>query len=149
MIAAPFHPASHRLTRWGIAYLLLLPPVVLGAALASTAVLEPLRRASGAVIWAANVLPGFTVGAISYTLLARWLVRAGALRPTLGGHIGRALSLYACVGLGAFWLARGWHTPDFGLWAQLVLWPVVAALGGLTADAIITWKARHAAGAAG
>jgi hypothetical protein len=149
MSTAPLHPASRRLVEWGVAYLLLLPPVVLAAALTTTAVLEPLRRVPDAVGWAANVVPSFVVGALSYALLAQWLARAGTLRATVRGHVGRALPLYGCAALGAVWLARGWQTPDFGLWAQLVLWPTVAAVGGLTADAVIAWRSRSVTGAAG
>lgn len=84
------------------------------------------------LVLALNALPAALAGFALYYAVARHLQRAA--RPS-SRHWRRALPLYvsATLLLGVTGLAA-WANPASGLFAQLFIWPALAALGGAIGD---------------
>jgi hypothetical protein len=88
-----------------------------------------------------NVLPAAATGAVGYRALARWRTAGGGWQD----HVIRASPLYLLtVALGAL-MVIGFRNPrsGFGLVAQLVVWPLAAALGGVVGDAAVVTGRSH------
>jgi hypothetical protein len=82
-----------------------------------------------------NILPAAATGALAYRALARWRTVGGGWH----NHVVRASPLYLLtVALGAL-MVIGFRNPrsGFGLVAQLVVWPLAAAIGGVVSDAAV------------
>ena len=83
-----------------------------------------------------NVLPAFAVGAASYFVLGRSRMAEGATRLA---RVGPLCLVGAALGV---LIVQNWNSPGFGLVAQLFVWPLMAALGGVLGDLLAAppWK---------
>jgi hypothetical protein len=83
-----------------------------------------------------NVLPPFVVGAASYFVLDRSRMTKGT---TLLARVGPLCLVGAAL---MVLIALNWNSPGFGLVAQLFVWPLMAALGGVLGDLLAAppWK---------
>lgn len=87
-----------------------------------------------------NLVPPFFAGAAIGLILARVLARRGEFGGTFRRHLSRTISWYLlAVGLG-YVVYRNRDNADFGLWAQIVVWPLAGAVGALLTDVLLTWR---------
>lgn len=82
-----------------------------------------------------NTVPAFVTGFAVFFLLVRWLFTPRLRRPILT-HFVRASPLYVVAGLLLAIILKSWRSPDFGLVAQLFVWPLVALVGGALGDVV-------------
>jgi hypothetical protein len=104
------------------------------------------RMPSGLDGWALNVVPAFAAGMVIYLILARVVHARLTGTSSVGGHVRRSAWPYlVAIGLGVLLLHDG-RSPDFWSFGQLVLWPWLAAVGGIVADGLTTlqWRRRKA-----
>ena len=83
------------------------------------------------------------VGVACAILLVQLLVRRDQFLPTSRGHMHRSASwyLFAVWVLGIIYRNHG--NVDFGLWSQIVTWPLAGTIGALITDALLTWRASR------
>jgi hypothetical protein len=92
--------------------------------------------------WLLNLVPSLCVGAAAYLVLARAVLGGDASPHPWRRHLRRSAALYVvALGLGILMLHDGGN-PDFWRFGQLVLWPWVAALAGIIADAMAVARTR-------
>lgn len=88
------------------------------------------------VIWALNLVPASGVGLWSYYSFARRQQRQVVITESPTGHLRRAAPLYVISGLLGAVIAANYRDPGFGLVAQLFVWPLMVALGGILGDVL-------------
>lgn len=112
------------------------------AAGAAFMVYDYLPPATQRATWVGLVLNGvapWAAGLACGTALVIALVATGKFVPTVRGHLLRASTWY---GLGAVLSAAvlsGRSNSDFGLYGQLVVWPLVSIAGALMVDILATY----------
>jgi hypothetical protein len=127
------------------AYLLIWIPVAVLGGVASFSVLSlsnalDLRYLPNWIVLAMNLVPAFLCGVGCYYVAARLeRVREGSsAAPTK--HFLRSLPLYLISGLLIAYIWSERSDKSFGLWAQLVVWPLAATLGGILGDLLAGGK---------
>lgn len=102
------------------------------------------RRLPDWTILAINILPPMTAGVL-ISLASLWFARRqGWYEPTLRAHAMRLALTYALsIAIIALIIAN-WSNSDFGLWGQLIEWPLAALIGLALVDLVATIAAgRH------
>ena len=94
------------------------------------------KSSSTALTFAINVIPAFLTALVVFLPVAYYLHRGGG-SGSVSAHLMRASILYGLVAVLAWLLVTSWRNPDFGLFAQLLLWPAVAAVAGVIADLLV------------
>ena len=100
---------------------------------------NPLRRAHwmGVTLnFIVPVLAGLLSGAVAIWILS---IR-GELRPTLRDHFFRAAPWYLLICLLVLVVARNAGIRDFGLWSQIITWPLCSTIGALVVDIVWSWR---------
>ena len=91
-----------------------------------------------------DVAPGLAGVGCTLVLLAI-LSRLGRLSATLRGFWFRTASWWLLAMALQLIVLRERSNPDFGLWSQVITWPLAALAAGLATDALITyWRHRSA-----
>ena len=133
----------------------LLPPVLYSAALlplvvasyaAAAGAFEVYERLPDSIQksdWIGVVLndvaPG-SAGVICVPLLVDMLARRSAFAATLAGFVTRTAPW---ITVASFILLIVWReraNSDFGLWSQIITWPLAALVAGIVTDALVTWR---------
>ena len=123
-------------------YVLIWIPVAVLGCFASFGVLTlsnvlDLRYLPDWIVLAMNILPAFVSGAGCYYVAGRReRVSEGASTPPTK-HLLRAWPLYLISGLLITYIWSERSDKSFGLWAQLVVWPLAATLGGIVGDLLV------------
>ncbi len=102
----------------------------------------PWKRLPDWVILAINVAPPLAGGALASWVAARLASSRGWFRATLDGHAERMLIAYALSLLISVTIISNWRNGEFGLWRQLIEWPLMALIGLIVVDAILTVRLR-------
>ena len=100
---------------------------------------DPLRRAHwmGVVLnLIVPVLAGLLSGAVAIWVLST----RGQFRPTLRDHFFRAAPWYLLICLLVWVVVRNAGIRDFGLWSQIITWPLNSAIGALVIDIVWSWR---------
>ena len=125
--------------RVGAIYAVMFLPALIGAVAAEFLVLS-LANAIGTgarwLFWPLNTLPALAAGLAQYLPLAR---RMGRQSPQLTGprrHLYRAGPLYLIGALLVGHIALGMRDATYWVFGQIVLWPCLAAVGAIVADAL-------------
>jgi hypothetical protein len=105
----------------------------------------PWPELAGWTIVALNVVPPAVAGGISAIALACVALRLRWFLPSLRGHLARLALLYPLCALLAGYSAIAQRSSDFGLWGQILEWPLTAFLGLAVVDAVTTLMVRHQA----
>jgi hypothetical protein len=136
-------------TRVALTYAICWPGAVISGMVGSTAILAltdaaNVRATSEWGAMAFYVMPALIVGASFYF----WLSCTDAARPapgvTLRSHWVRALPLYLLAGILGGVVQRRLSDTDFGLYGQLLIWPLSSTLGGVLGDAAAVMMASRA-----
>lgn len=129
-------------------YLLALVPAVAVALTAGGLAVELLDALPGDTTrWLAvllTLLAPFCAGFLVFGVGALRIRRRGALAAGVAAHLRRAAPPYALALLLAWWLVAAHRSRDFWMVAQLGIWPLMACLGGITADLVCTRSRRPA-----
>lgn len=126
-------------------YLLIWIPVAILGCVASFSVLSlsnalDLRYLPNWIVLAMNIVPAFLCGVGCYYVAARReRVRDGLSAPPTK-HFLRSMPLYLISGLLIIYIWAERSDKSFGLWAQLVAWPLAATLGGIVGDLMVGGK---------
>jgi hypothetical protein len=129
-----------------VVYFVALFPLVLGSHAAASAAFALYDRAPEGVQkseWVGYVLNDFApalAGVACAGVLAAVLVRARKYVPTIRGFLLRTMSWYLLAAVIEVLVIQGQANSDFGLWGQLITWPLAALLAGLATDALVTWR---------
>lgn len=136
-------------------YAALLVPVGLVAVVLSIAGVEGSqhlapRLARRALLVPANLVPPLAAGLAAYFALGRWLARREQLARGIVAHAIRAWPLYTvALWLGALLLVEVISHDGFTPTSQLILWPLLGAIGAILGDMLAAWlewpPARHPA----
>ncbi|SRR6266550_6482023 len=106
------------------------------------------RSLPGSYVIALNTLPSLIAGMLVYAVIspaAYNLIQGSAWARWAPRTIVPSLFAAALV----FLIALDWRSPDFWLVAQFLIWPLMAALGGLVAEGTVaTYYRRRASHAA-
>ena len=138
--------------RWvpAAAYAVALVPLVVASYAAAGAAFALYGRApasiqrSGWVAHALNDVAPALAGVGCAVILIAILVRARLFLATGRGFAVRTMPWYLlATGIGAVVL-RERGSGDFGLWSQVITWPLAALVGGLATDAFWTWRQASA-----
>jgi hypothetical protein len=81
-----------------------------------------------------------SAGIVCAAVLVTLLARRDAFALTLRGFVVRTVPWMLFAGA---ILLIVWHegaNSDFGLWSQVITWPLVALIAGLLTDALVTWR---------
>lgn len=125
--------------RIGVIYSVLFIPTLIGAVAVEVLSLS-LANAIGAgarwLIWPLNTLPALGAGLALYLPLARRMGRRSDQVSFPRRHLHRAGPLYLIATLLAAHIALGMRDANYWMFGQIVLWPCLAAVGALVADAV-------------
>lgn len=125
--------------RVGVIYSVMFLPTLIGAVALELLVLS-LANAIGPgarwFYWPLNTLPALGAGLILYLPLARRIGRQSAQGRFPRRHFYRAGPLYLIATLLVAHIALGTRDANYWLFGQIVLWPCLAAVGALVADAL-------------
>jgi hypothetical protein len=134
-----------------VIYFLALFPLVIGSHAAASAAFVLYDRAPESVQkseWIGYVLNDVApalAGVVCAVLLAALLVRASRFVATTRGFLVRTMPWYLLAAAIAVLVVQGQASPDFGLWSQIITWPLAALLAGLATDALVTWRRSSSA----
>jgi hypothetical protein len=122
--------------------------IVLGVSLVTGAFIAtrnwPWRDLPTWSVFALNYLPPFLAGTLTAGLVVSVVRRWGAYVATLPAHVRRNGLAYAiCIAI-AVLIVMNRSNGDYGLWRQLVEWPLAAILGLMSADLTFTLIKRRA-----
>ncbi len=127
-------------------YFLALLPLVIASHVAATVAFALYDRLPAAVqtsFWLNYFLNGIAPGAAGVfcalaliALLTRWHV----FRASWRGFALRTLPWFLVTSAIAYVVWQERTNGDFGLWGQLITWPLAALLAGVLTDAIVTWR---------
>lgn len=93
-------------------------------------------------IFALNVVPPVVAGAV-IAVLAAWLARRlGCYQATFRGHLGRLALAYLVSVLIVGIIIDNRGKSDFGLWSQVIEWPLAGLLALAAVDVAITAAMR-------
>jgi hypothetical protein len=81
-----------------------------------------------------SVGPALAGGFVTYHLVAERALRVPTA--SLPRHLWRAWPLYVGVIFFGRVFVRGWRSPGFWLFAEVLVWPTLALIGGIIADAL-------------
>jgi len=98
-----------------------------------------IRRASWMRV-ALNVITPVLAGLLAGTLAVHILSVRCQLNPTLRAHFFRAAPWYLLICLLLSVSVRNKGVADFGLWSQIVIWPLYSTIGALIADIVLSWR---------
>lgn len=100
---------------------------------------DPLRRARwmGVVL---NVIVPVLAGLLSGAVALRILSARGQLRTTLRDHFFRTAPWYLLICLLVWVIVRNAGIRDFGLWSQIITWPLYSTIGALVVDIFWSWR---------
>jgi len=101
-----------------------------------------MQRASWMVI-VLNVIVPLLAGGISGSAAIYVLSRRNQLNPTLRAHLFRAAPWYLLSCLLFLIVVRNEGVEDFGLWGQIVIWPLYSTIGALFADLALSWRSSR------
>jgi hypothetical protein len=128
-----------------IAYALALLPLVIGSHAAATAAFAiydrlpvSIQKSDWIGVFLNDIAPAVS-GVLCALVLAKWLARHQAFAATVSGFAVRTapwLFLASAIGY-VVWREK--TNSDFGLWSQIITWPLAALVAGLTTDAAVTW----------
>jgi hypothetical protein len=129
-----------------LSYALALVPLVIGAHAAAAGAFaiyahlpDGIQRSDWIGVILNDVAPG-SAGVICAGTLAMLLARRGTFSPTLPGFVWRTLPWLILAGVILLIVNYESANSDFGLWSQVITWPLAALLAGLVTDAIMTWR---------
>jgi hypothetical protein len=94
-------------------------------------------------VWALNVFAPALGGALVVAVLIAWESRRARYTCTWQGHLARTTSWYVAAGVlyWIVWMDRG--ISDFGLWGQIIEWPLAGLLAAIATDVLASaWGAR-------
>jgi len=98
----------------------------------------PWKRMPDWTILAINVIPPMTAGVLT-SLGAVWFARRrGWFTPTMRAHVMRLAFTYALSIAIVALIVANWSNSDFGLWAQVIEWPLAALIGLALVDLLFT-----------
>ena len=97
------------------------------------------RRSDWTGVVLNEVAPGLA-GVSCAVLLIALLVRWQVFSPTLRGFLVRTLPWLCLAAAIEVVVLKNRGNSDFGLWSQVITWPLAALLGGLATDALWTWR---------
>jgi hypothetical protein len=98
----------------------------------------PWKRMPDWTILAINVVPPMSAGVLT-SLAAAWLAhQRGWYSPTLRAHATRLALAYALSLTITAVIIANQSNSDFGLWSQVIEWPLAALVGVAVVDAVIT-----------
>lgn len=100
------------------------------------------HRPAGFFQWSLNVVPPAIVGLGSYAWLSRLVARRQANGHSLANHVRRCSPLYLVAVVVGAPLIHDAPSQDFWSLGQLVLWPWLATVAGIAADASTTLGGR-------
>ena len=134
-----------------VVYFFALFPLVIGSHAAASAAFALYDRApEGAqksewVGYVLNDVAPALAGVACAAVLAVLLIRASRYVPTIRGFLLRTMPWYLLAAAIEVLVIQGQANPDFGLWSQIITWPLAALLAGLATDALVTWRRSSAA----
>lgn len=133
------HEEAATTRRINIIYSVLFIPTLIGAVVLEFLCLSLANAIGGGMrwlFWPLNTLPAFGAGLALYLPLARRMGPRTGEASVLRRHFSRGASLYLIATLLALHIALGVRDSNHWVFGQIVLWPCLAALGALLADAI-------------
>jgi len=100
---------------------------------------DPLRRAPwmGVVL---NVIAPVLAGLLSGAVAIRVLSSRNQLKPTIRDHFFRAAPWYLLTCLLVWVIVRNMGIKDFGLWSQIITWPLFSTIAALVVDIVLSWR---------
>ena len=134
-----------------VVYFFALFPLVIGSHVAASAAFALYDQAPEGVQkseWVGYVLNDVApalAGVACAGILAALLIRARNYVPTIRGFLRRTMPWYLLAGAIEILVIQGRANSDFGLWSQIITWPLAALLAGLATDAVVTWRRSVAA----
>ena len=125
--------------RIGVVYSVLFIPTLIGAVAVeflSLSLATAIGTGARWLFWPLNTLPALGAGLALYLPLARRMGRRSSPVSFPRRHLYRAGPLYLVATLLAAHIAFGVRDANYWLFGQIVLWPCLAAVGALVADAL-------------
>ena len=113
------------------------------AAGAAFMIYDEFAGATSRAWWWVYLLNGaapFLAGVPISAFFVKFLDSRGEFRPTLVGHLQRASTWYAFGAWVLLVMNSNRGNSDFGLWSQLIIWPLIATTGALITDLCWTWR---------
>ena len=102
----------------------------------------PWRRMPDWTVVALNVVPPMVAGAAVAVLVASLARRLGCYQATVRGHLGRLALVYLLAVVIVGIIVDNQGNSDFGLWSQIIEWPLAGLLALAAVDLIITARMR-------
>ena len=90
-----------------------------------------------------NVIVPLLAGVISGAVAIYVLSRRGLLEATVREHLFRAAPWYLLSCLLVLIVVRNEGIKDFGLWSQVITWPLYSTVGALIADIVLSWRSSR------
>ena len=90
-----------------------------------------------------NAIVPLIAGVLSGAVAIYVLSTRDQLKPTVRGHLFRAAPWYALSGLLVLIFVRNQGVRDFGLWSQIVIWPLYSTIGALITDIVFSWRSSR------
>jgi hypothetical protein len=90
-----------------------------------------------------NVMVPLLAGVISGAVAIYVLSRRDQFKPTLREHLFRAAPWYLLSCLLVLIVVRNEGIKDFGLWSQIITWPLYSTIGALFADIVLSWRSSR------
>ena len=134
-----------------VVYFFALVPLVLGSHAAASAAFALYDRTPEGVQkseWVGYVLNDVApalAGVACAGLLAAMLMRASKYVPTVRGFLLRTMPWYLLAAAIEVLVIQGRADSDFGLWSQIITWPLAALLAALATDALVSWRRSSSA----